>query len=92
MNTTRPVRVLSSPSDTQTSVAGQDILAEFMEENGFTSTSLISFTAKSSIDLIINGDACHMPAEATFVWGPEKECRSIVTVNNGNTFYFWAEF
>ena len=92
MNNNRPVRVLSSPTDSQTSAAGEDILAAFMEEHGLTNTSFISFTAHTGIDLIINGDSCHMPANATFIWGADKECRSVVTVNAGESFYFWSEF
>lgn len=92
MNTNRPVRVLSSPSDSQTSVAGEDVLASFMAANNLTNTSFISFTAHSGIDLVINGDSVHMPADASFIWGADKECRSLVTVNSGERFYFWAEF
>jgi len=92
MDEKRPVRVLSSLTDSDTSVEGTDILAEFMTANGFTSTSNISFTAHTGIDLIINGDAVHMPAKSTFSWGPTNQCRSLVTVNDDEMYYFWAEF
>jgi len=85
-------RVLSSQTDVQTSVEGEDILSEFMNANGLKTTTSITFTAKTSIDLVINGDPVHMGAGASFIWGNDRPCRSLVTVNDGEEFYFWAEF
>jgi len=90
--TLRPVRILTSLGAVQTSVEGTDLLAAFMAANKFNHTSAISFTAKSDIELTINGDYAFMPNGASFSWDKNSPCYSLVTNNDDELFYFWSEF